>query len=86
MPKNVVGNQIRKVRSSMDWTQENLAAKCNLAGWDLSRSSLSKIEAGLRRVTDAELFLLARVLKVDISALYPKGFTLAAAVGACDGA
>ena len=81
--KNLIGEQVRKVRSSKGWTQETLTAKCNLAGWDLSRATLSKIEAGLRRVTDAEVFLLANALKVEIADLYPKALSVAAAARAC---
>ena len=43
-----------------------------MAGWDLSRAGLSKIEARLRRVNDAELVVLARVLKCGVGELYPK--------------
>lgn len=52
-------------------TQEALAARCGVLGWDLSRATLSKIEAQLRCVTDRELEFLAKALKVQIPALYP---------------
>lgn len=51
-------------------TQEELAAQCNLLGWNISRGTLAKIESQVRRVTDSEVALIAKVLKVDISALY----------------
>ena len=41
-------------------------------GWDLSRAGLSKIEAGLRLVIDAEAVVLARVLGVALDELVPK--------------
>jgi hypothetical protein len=40
-------------------------------GWDLSRATLSKIEAQLRCVTDGELEILAKALKVEIAELFP---------------
>jgi hypothetical protein len=52
-------------------TQNALAAKCGVLGRDLSRATLSKIEAQLRCVTDGELEFLARALRVEIPALYP---------------
>jgi len=52
-------------------SQEALAAKLQVAGWDLTRGGLSKIESRLRRVNDAELLVLARVLKCTITDLYP---------------
>ena len=69
--QNIVGAQVRKLRYQQDMTQEALAARCGVLGWDLSRATLSKIEARLRCVTDAELEILANALKVQITALYP---------------
>lgn len=71
-PQNIVGEQVRKLRYACEWTQEALAAKCNVLGWDISRGALAKIESGLRCVTDAELFVLAKVLKIELRDLYPK--------------
>ncbi|QTN34170.1 hypothetical protein HZ994_18205 [Akkermansiaceae bacterium] len=52
-------------------TQQPLSAKLQVAGWDLTRGGLSKIEARLRRVNDAELLVLAKVLQCGVSDLYP---------------
>ena len=70
-PQNIVGPQVRKLRYQQGMTQEALAAHCGVLGWDLSRATLSKIEAQLRCVTDSELEMLAQALKVEIGALYP---------------
>jgi len=59
-PQNVIGPQVRKLRYQQDMTQEALAARCGVLGWDLSRATLSKIEAQLRCVTDMELRTLAQ--------------------------
>lgn len=69
--QNIVGPQVRKLRYQQGLTQESLAARCGVLGWDLSRATLSKIEAQLRCVTDGELEFLAKALKVEIAALYP---------------
>ena len=71
--QNIIGVQVRKVRYQQGMTQESLAAKCGVLGWDMSRATLSKIEAQLRCVTDVELEILARALKVEIVKLYPAG-------------
>lgn len=71
--QNVVGPQVRKLRYQRNITQESLAARCGILGWDLSRATLSKIEAQLRCVTDAELDILAKALKVEISELFVSG-------------
>lgn len=53
-------------------TQEDLVAKCNLLKWDISRSTLAKIESQVRRITDEEVALLAKALKVEVSVVYKK--------------
>jgi len=70
-PANVVGPQIRKLRNKLDLTQDELAARCQLHGLDISRGTLSQIEARLRCVTDVELFQLSTVLKVPTDDLFP---------------
>jgi transcriptional regulator with XRE-family HTH domain len=69
--QNIVGPQVRKLRYGLGLKQEDLAARCGVLGWDLSRGTLSKIEAQLRCVTDTELEVLAKALRVEIAALYP---------------
>lgn len=69
--QNIVGPQIRKLRYQQELTQEMFAARCAILGWDLSRGTLSKIEAQLRCVTDGELVILARALKVEVGTLLP---------------
>jgi transcriptional regulator with XRE-family HTH domain len=60
--KNLVGANVRKLRTEAGMTQDALAATLQRLGWDLARGTLAKIEAGLRRVNDAELYLLAKGL------------------------
>jgi transcriptional regulator with XRE-family HTH domain len=50
-------------------TQEQLAARCQTVGWDVTRGTLAKIEAGVRRLNDAEVVVLAKCLKVGIAEL-----------------
>jgi len=69
--QNIVGPQIRRLRNAKGWSQEALSAKLGVAGFDVSRGTLSKIEAQLRCVTDIELVYLSRALHVDIIDLYP---------------
>lgn len=71
--QNIVGPQIRKIRYKQGMTQEMFAAKCTVMGIELTRATLSKIEAQLRCVSDLELRVLAKALKVEIKELYPGG-------------
>jgi len=67
---NIVGRNVRKIRENKKWTQEQLAAKCNLLEWNISRGTLAKIEAGVRRVTDIEVRLLSLALHVEYKELF----------------
>ena len=68
--QNLVGPKIRKLRVQKNLTQDELAARCQLRGFDIARATLSKVEAQLRCVTDKELLLLAKVFKVKVDDLY----------------
>lgn len=68
---NLVGPAIQKRRYELDLTQEQLVARCQLHDLDISRATLAQIEVQLRCVTDKELFILARILKVSMDSLFP---------------
>ncbi|EKA2632344.1 TPA: helix-turn-helix transcriptional regulator [Vibrio parahaemolyticus] len=68
---NVVGVQVRKLRKQQKLTQEQLSARCNVIGLDISRGTLAKIEAGVRQVIDTEVVQLAIALKVKEADLFP---------------
>jgi transcriptional regulator with XRE-family HTH domain len=70
-PANVVGPQIRRTRCQLELSQEQLAARCQMAGLDISRSTLGQIEIRFRYISDEELFILASVLGVTPNDLYP---------------
>jgi transcriptional regulator with XRE-family HTH domain len=69
--QNLIGPQVRRLRMEAGFSQEAFAAKLQVAGWDVSRAGLSKIESRLRRVNDAELYLLAKVLGCELAGLFP---------------
>ena len=69
--RNIVGEQIRRLRYEHGLSQPAFAAKCQRMGWDITRDTVAKIEAGKRWVGDFELVHLARSLGVPLEALYP---------------
>jgi len=69
---NLVGPQVRKIRELQKLTQEALVTRCHILKWNISRSTLAKIESQVRRVTDEEVARLAQVLEVGISELYQR--------------
>ena len=73
MPTNVTGKQVSRLRNQLGLSQDQLSAKCQRVGLDISRGTLAKIEAGIRCVSDGEALLLAQALGVGVSELFPKG-------------
>jgi len=69
--KNIVGPRIRRLRYEQHLTQEQLSARVGRLGWDISRGTLSQIEAQIRCVTDFELVCLAKALGITADALLP---------------
>ena len=73
LPTNIIGKQVSRLRSGLGISQDQLSAKCQRAGLDISRGTLAKIEAGIRCVSDQEALLLAQALGVGVSELFPRG-------------
>jgi len=63
---------VRKCRTRKCWTQNQLALKLQLLGWDTSRESVTRLENQSRRITDLELFVLAKILGVNADDLFPR--------------
>ncbi|EIQ01441.1 putative transcriptional regulator [Opitutaceae bacterium TAV1] len=80
-PKNIVGPQVSRFRNERGWSQAQLAARCQLAGWNVSRGIVAAIEGRVRWVGDFELMMLARVLKVAVDDLLPAKLDLTLFVG-----
>jgi transcriptional regulator with XRE-family HTH domain len=68
-PRNIVGPVVRQLREKMGLTQPQLVARLNLAGWDVSRETLAKIEAQIRWVADFEILKLAAGIGIDATEL-----------------
>ena len=70
--QNLVGPIITALRRKRGWTQADLAVHLQLAGWNISRSSIAKMEAQLVHVGDRELCYLRQVFRVDVKELFPR--------------
>ena len=68
MSENIVGHRMRIARAMKNpaMNQQELLAKLQTEGIDISQSTLSKIENGDRYVKDIELKAIAKVLNVSI--------------------
>jgi transcriptional regulator with XRE-family HTH domain len=70
--RNLVGRRVGQLRYQRGWTQDTLAAKLQIAGWMISRSSISRIESGFARVPDFRLYYIAFVFDIEVITLFPK--------------
>ena len=63
-PRNIIGPQLRKLRSQRGLSQQKLAELLQRKGWDVSRGMIARIEGQVRWIADFELLFLSEVLAV----------------------
>lgn len=63
---NICGERVRDARIRAGMSQEQLAAKLQLAGMQIGQMAVSRMETGKRVVADYELPILARSLCVTV--------------------
>jgi len=66
---NRCGEQISRLRTQMGISQRKLADMLQLAGLDIDKNAIQRIEAGKRFVTDIELVYFSRLFRVSYSEL-----------------
>lgn len=71
---NVIGKNIKNIRKNNQLTQENLCARMQIMGFQISRSDISKLENGKKIITDFEIIGFSKALKVSILDLFYKTF------------
>lgn len=62
--EKITGKRIRDLREKKGMTQEQLSAKLQLGGCDITRSALAKIEVGQRHLYVDELRLIKEILNI----------------------
>ncbi len=65
-----IGNNIRNIREQKKMTQDELAAKLQLAGCDITRSAVAKIEVGQRHLYPDEILLIKQILSTDFDSIF----------------
>lgn len=68
--EKVVGSNIRKIRENAKMTQDLLATKLQLAGCDITRSAVAKIEVGQRHVYPDEIKLIKEILDTTFDKIF----------------
>lgn len=57
-----IGNNIRRLREKSNLTQEQVAARLQTRGCDITRSAVAKIEVGQRHIYPDEIILFREIL------------------------
>ncbi|MBQ6937330.1 MAG: helix-turn-helix transcriptional regulator [Clostridia bacterium] len=65
-----IGNNIKLLREKANITQETLSAKLQLAGCDITRSAIAKIEVGQRHLYPDEIILIKEALKCSFEDIF----------------
>lgn len=65
-----MGSHLARLRQEKGLTQEQLAARLQVQGCDLTRSALAKIEVGQRHLYPDEIKALTEVLAVSYEQLF----------------
>ncbi|MBR1530081.1 MAG: helix-turn-helix transcriptional regulator [Oscillospiraceae bacterium] len=65
-----IGNNIRILREKHKITQEQLSAKLQINGCDITRSALAKIEVGQRHLYPDEIILIKKILNVSYDEIF----------------
>lgn len=68
---NICGKKIKELRKTKfpGLSQRGLADKLQLAGIDLDKNAIQRIESGQRFVTDIELLAFSQILEVSANEL-----------------
>lgn len=65
-----IGQNIRSLREKARMTQEQLSAKLQLNGCDITRSAVAKIEVGQRHLYPDEIILIRKILNVSYEEIF----------------
>ena len=68
--ERAIGANIRRLREEAGLTQDNVAAKMQLAGCDITRSAIAKIEVGQRHLYPDEIILIKTILHTEYESIF----------------
>ncbi len=68
--EKIVGQNIRNAREKANMTQEEVSAKLQLSGCDITRSAVAKIEVGQRHLYPDEIILLKEILHTTYDEIF----------------
>lgn len=65
-----IGDNIRRLREKIGFTQEYVVTKLQLEGCDITRSALAKIEVGQRHLYPDEIIFLKKILRTNYEEIF----------------
>ena len=66
-----LGNNIRQLCTHRQLTQEQLSARLQIIGIDITRSALAKIEVGQRHIYPDEIKGICDILEISYEQIFP---------------
>ena len=63
--KNLISKRLAKLRQDRHMSQRDLANKLQLAGYDMDKNVITRIETNKRYVSDLELKAIAEIFQVS---------------------
>jgi len=67
---NEIGPAIARIRYRRGLTQDQVAARAQIAGYDINRQTIANLESRRVRVTDRHVAMLVRILKCSLEELF----------------
>ncbi len=67
---NIIGKKVEQLRKGKKIKQKDFIAYLQTEGLDINPTSYSKLEGQIRIATDKEVYIIAKVLKVNIKDLF----------------
>lgn len=66
-PDMDIGNNIQRLRNNAELTQDQVAARLNLMGIEISKSTYAKLETNRMNIKVSELIALKQLFEANIS-------------------
>lgn len=67
---NIIGARVESIRKRKGIKQKDFIAQIQSNGVDINPTSYSKLEGQTRIATDKEIYVIAKILDVDINELF----------------
>ena len=67
---NLIGQNVEKLRKERGIKQKDFISRMQILGCDINPTSYSKLEGQIRIATDREVFVIAKILDVEIEKLF----------------